>query len=256
MADAGLAGLPVADLRRMAAAADALLAVTREAAARGSTPILDLIGGRECEIGTHYPPDDVYDFDSGAGYYYHVHPPGPRSTAIGAQGPSGHGHFHLFVNRKALPAGIRPWKRPGRPVRGWGVLHLGAIAIGSNGVPTHLFTLNPHFSQEWLYPAQTVIGLFDRFRFADPAPPTRWVTAMTALFRPQFSQLLKQRDQVLAPLVGPPSRLAAGVEIASAMPIDIDAQIVAIDDAIASSSRPKPQRRTGEDVGQTGSVGA
>ena len=34
----------------------------------------------------HYPPDDVYDRETHAQFYYHAHPPGERSFAE-------HGHF-------------------------------------------------------------------------------------------------------------------------------------------------------------------
>lgn len=53
----------------------------------------------------HYPPEDSYDPESHAQYYFHAHPPGEREW-------SDYGHFHIFLRPKGMPAGISPAPLP------------------------------------------------------------------------------------------------------------------------------------------------
>jgi len=234
-----LSRLPPDRLKRMMAAADDILTVVEEAAGRGSHIIADLIGPAPFTVGEHYPPDDVYDGVTGCGYYYHAHPSGPRNTADGPRDYSEHGHFHLFVNRRAVPRGTKPLQRPSRPVKNWGLCHLAAIVIAPSGVPSRLFTVHQGLSQEWIYPAPVVMELLDRFAIADTGrtePVTRFVVAMAALFRPQITFLLEQRDWELASLPCPRRpRLGETLDITSEIAIDLDRQIAAVERALSAS---------------------
>ena len=225
-------------LAHMHAAAAEVLAVLDEIASRGGHVVTELIGTADFIVGEHYPSDDFYDPGSGAGFYYHAHHDDPRAYPDGLRHLPEHGHFHLMMNRLAVPAGVRPLKRPGRPIKNWGQCHIIALVMDRTGLPRRLFTLNQWPSQEWLYPAPVVTDLLDRFVIADPGlrtPANRWVFAMAALFYPQISSLLYERDRALA--AWPVARGAASVyqdrslEIPSMIDIDLDRQIAAIDRA-------------------------
>jgi len=242
--DKSFSNLPLQQLVEMSRAADDILCVVEAAAVRGSHIICDLVGETPFTVGEHYPPDDTYDFATGCGYYYHAHPTGPRITSEGSRDYSEHGHFHLFVNRKAVPRGAKPLLRPSRPIKNWGVCHVAAIVIDPRGVPSRLFTIHQWLSQEWMYPAPVVIDLLDRFAITDSTklePVTRFVVAMTVLFRPQMENLLYQRDNVLAnapPLRRP--RFGETLDITSEIAIDLDRQIAAVDRALSQTRRGRP----------------
>jgi hypothetical protein len=230
--------LPRARLERMRRAADDIVAVLNETAARKTHIITELIGAATFTIGEHYPPDDVYDRGTGAGFYYHAHHADPRAYPGGFRFIPEHGHFHLLMNRRAIPPGFKPLKRPGRPVKDWGPCHIVAIVIDESGAPCRMFTLNQWLSQEWLYPAPVLIDLLDRFALSDPAlrtPVNRWVVAMVALFQPQIAHLLKRRDRAFASWpIGPGAKTIFDdetLEIPSMLDIDLDRQIAAVDRA-------------------------
>jgi len=220
----------------MAHAADELIAVLEQSAASDGHIIRDLIGEATFTVGDHYPQDDVYDHETGAGFYYHAHPLTPRAHVSGLQILPEHGHFHLFVNRRAVPPGVKPLKRPGRPIKNWGLCHLAAIVMDVSGVPSRLFTTNQWLSKEWIYPALVVIDLLDKFEIADRTPINIWVTSMAALFRPQIEFLLHERDRILLtdPARGLLNSAIQGetLEITSHIEIDIDRQIAAVDRAL------------------------
>ena len=223
----------------MRSAADELLAVLDDTASRGQHIIGLLIGEATFTVGDHYPPDDVYDHATGAGFFYHAHPADPRPRVSGPQPLPEHGHFHLFVNRRAVPRGVKPLKRPGRPTKNWGLCHLAAIAMDVRGVPSRVFTTNLQLCQEWVYPAPVVIDMLDRFEIGDPClrtPVSAWVTSMAALFRPQIVFLLRGRDRILAPEAGHCAFKSADrdepLEITSHVEIDIDRQIATVDRAL------------------------
>ncbi len=220
----------------MCRAADDVLAVLEAVASRGSHVVTELIGAGPFTIGEHYPPDDVYDHGSGAGFYYHAHHDDPRACPDGVRLLPEHGHFHLLMNRLAVPAGAKPLKRPGRPIKDWGQCHLVALVMSDSGVPCRLFTLNQWPSQEWLYAAPVATDLLDRFQLTDPGlqtPVNRWVFAMAALFQPQIAYLLHERDRVLSsrtPVGGAKSIYQdRTLEIPSLIDIDLDRQIEAVD---------------------------
>ena len=224
----------------MALAAGEIIAVLEATAARGSHIVSDLIGDAAFTVGDHYPPDDVYDHVTGAGFFYHAHPIGPRAYVSGLRELAEHGHFHLFINRRAVPPGVKPLERPGRPIENWGLCHLVAIVMDISGIPSRIFTTNQWLSKEWMYPAPVVIDLLDRFEIGDRTPASIWVTAMVALFRPQIEFLLHERDRLLITNAAHhlPQSAVHGetLEITSQVEIDIDRQIVAVDRALGASS--------------------
>ena len=84
----------------------------------------------------HYPDGDVFDNESHSQYYYHAHPAEER--------PGEHGHFHVFLRPKGMPAGIAPAKvadfePPDDPDDA--LCHLAAISMDPKGFPIKLFRL-------------------------------------------------------------------------------------------------------------------
>lgn len=225
--------LPLEQLKCMSRAADRLLDVLESTAKKGGHIVRDLIGDAVLTVGDHYPSDDVYDPMTGTLFFYHAHDAGTRAFAE-------HGHFHCFVERHAIPPGLKPLKRPGRPKKDWGLCHLVAVSMDSSGVPARLFTTNQWVTKEWLYPAPVVIDLLERFAIADASlvtPAGEWITSLIALFRPQIEFLLHARDRTLAAHRQEPSFKTVyqdeTLEIASLIEIDIDRQIVAVNRALA-----------------------
>lgn len=141
----------------------------------------------------HYPPDDVYDTDSHAQYYYHAH----RSEA------GEHGHFHTFLRPRGMPANVAPIEYPATdpwPQGDEALSHLIAIAMDAYGYPTGLFTVNRWVTAEAWYPADQVIRMLDHFVIdhAFPSwPVNRWISAMFILYRPHMEALLLHRDRVI-----------------------------------------------------------
>ena len=185
----------------------------------GRNPVNDLIGAAPFTQWDHYPPADFFDPATGALFFYHAHSPEERVTGE-------HGHFHCFVERSRIDASAVPLFKPKPQARAKELCHLVAVSIDMRGLPTELFTTNQWVTDEWLYPAEAVVPLIDAFSFPstrDTSLASRWLEALIALFRPQISQLLQERDVALAPA----HRRARSrkIEIASRSTIDIDERI-------------------------------
>jgi len=179
----------------------------------------------------HYPDGDVFDHETYAQYYYHSHRPEEGE----------HGHFHLFMRRDGIPGEMQP-----APFAGTGewptgddiICHLIAIAMEPKGYPTHLFTTNRWVTGECWYKAADVTGLLDRFDIDHTYPSwavNRWITAMVALYHPQITQLLIERDAVIQAW----SESHAGdvledrdLELTSKISLDIKHQIKQINKAL------------------------
>ncbi len=148
----------------------------------------------------HYPPGDVYDFETHAQYYYHAHPPEGRVEKFGAE----HGHFHTFLRPKGMPKGAKPAPVPDyeEPEGDNDALtHFIGVATNRAGFPIRLFTTNRWVTGETWYTAKTVISMLDRFEMdmAWPSMPVNiWITAMLRLFRPDIETLLMERDRMVA----------------------------------------------------------
>ncbi len=193
-----LVGLPVDDLRAMAAAGQEIVDVYRTLAKTDDNVVGELLKGHETFYEwDHYPPGDVYDQESHGQFYYHAHPPAERFKRE-------HGHFHTFLRPKGMPSGIKPapvpnFKKPDDPDDA--LSHLIAIATTSDGFPFRLFTVNRWVTGEVWYTAADVITLLDCFKInhAQPSwPVNRWITAMIHLIKPQIIELLEARDRAVA----------------------------------------------------------
>lgn len=184
---------------------------------RSGTPLMRRLLPAETEmrLWDHYPPGDVCCPVSGARYFYHAHPPEERGTGE-------HGHFHLFLPVRAMAAQARPLVAPDREAQGDDWVHLVALAISAEGLPTSLFTVNRWVTDECLYPAQSVmqaIGQFDLRGAAGDPLVNQWLTAAVALCAPLIGALLVERDSQL--LAHDPGGENRAFEVLSRAPIDL-----------------------------------
>ncbi len=180
----------------------------------------------------HYPPDDVYDTQTHAQYYYHAH----RSKI------KEHGHFHTFLRPRGMPAGVSPIDFPATdpwPQGNEAVSHLFAIAMDAYGYPTGLFTVNRWVTAEAWYPADQVIRMLDHFivDHAFPSwPVNRWISAMAVLYRPHIEALLRQRDEVIwesfRKKPGQDIFEDRSLDITSYLPISVDTLIMELEHLI------------------------
>lgn len=255
-----------ADWRGREAEAAARLRECRAAlAARGSNVVRELVGGGAADAITdwrHYPDGEVYDPVTHVQFFFHRHPGPP---AAGGAPPAEHGHFHLFMRGEGMPAGATPLVPPELAVanapaprqsaplkrgRSDEVCHLVAIAIDTRGEPVRLFTTNRWVTGETWYRADDAIAMLDRVRLGDAAAPGlvgRWIEAVVALFRPEISVLLRNRDKAVGdwrwrwPRRDPfeDTRL----EVTSSFAIDLDARLAAVETRGVETARSAPPRR-------------
>lgn len=140
----------------------------------------------------HYPPDDVFDGESGAQYYYHAH----------RNDHAEHGHFHTFVRlpstaaQSAVPTEVGPGRSADDEV-----VHLVGISMDAYGYPIGLFTTNRWVCGGAWRSAGETSQLLHRFRIdhAYPSwPVNHWISAMMILYRPHIEALLRHRDAVVS----------------------------------------------------------
>ncbi|MCP5149308.1 MAG: hypothetical protein H6983_12485 [Ectothiorhodospiraceae bacterium] len=190
-----LEALPIADLERMARAADEIAECERVLERGGLNIVGEVLRGQ----GTfyeldHYPSGDVFDDRTHAQYYYHAH-----------RGVSGeHGHFHTFMRR----AGIAPTASPAPylstacwPDADDALAHLVAISMDARGRAVGLFTTNRWVTGETWYRSDDVVEMVRGFEIdhAYPSwPANRWLGAMMRLFEPEIVALLRHRDVVVS----------------------------------------------------------
>ena len=184
----------------------------------------------------HYPDGDVYDPGTHSQYYYHAHPAEER------QGE--HGHFHTFLRPDGMPPDIRPapvpdFEPPEDPDDA--LSHIIAISMDRKGFPIKLFTTNRWVTGEVWYAAGDVCRLLHLFNIdhAQPSWPVNiWITNMLVLFRPQIKSLIHARDRVVSEWQRshPDENVyeARALEVASEVSIDVDAQLLAVAEALAS----------------------
>lgn len=140
-------------------------------------------GVSNIEAWEHYPPGDVYDPASHAQWFYHCHPT--------SEGSAEHGHFHCFLR----PQGT------GGPIH-----HLIAIGVDAHGRLLRLFTVNQWVVGDDWADAGTTILLLGRFDMQMPSPSylvNRWLTAIFVAYENEITELIRQRDRVLAAHVAP-----------------------------------------------------
>jgi len=182
------------ELEAMAAAADEVLECYRVLRKTDDNIVGEVLRGH----GTfyewdHYPPGDVYDYETHSQYYYHAH----LADLRGGE----HGHFHTFLRPKGMPRGVKPAPVPDyEPPKDKddALSHLVGISMDPAGFPNRLFTTNRWVTGEVWYAAEDVIRMLERFDIdhARPSWPTnRWITNMVRLFRPRIAELIRERDR-------------------------------------------------------------
>lgn len=203
----------------------------RRVLVRGGLNVVgEILRGQETFVEmAHYPPDDVFDADSHAQYYYHAH-----------RGAAEHGHFHTFLRAGGMPDGVAPAKavEASEPWPGGdeAISHLIAVSMDAWGEPIGLFACNRWVTGETWYAAEDVIRMLARFEIdhAWPSwPVNRWLGAMLRLYQPWIEGLLRHRDAV----VGAWQRTHPGVdvfedralEITGYLPVSVPALMTALE---------------------------
>lgn len=186
----------------------------------------------------HYPDSDVHDPQNGSIWFYHAH----AADDDGDRPWDEHGHFHLFVYTDFIEKGAEPIALPEKrdPEKG-GLTHLVAISFNNAGLPTRIFTTNRWVSDEWMYPADSVIPLLDCFKIEKEkgrdkdefSLTSRWLAACLKLYRPQVEWALIERDKKLHELKAKDENFAENqkYEVLSAVEFDLAQQIDAIETA-------------------------
>ena len=249
----------------MAAQGRALRACQHEFEAAGSSVLSAVLGGASAVAEwQHYPEGDLHDPATHAQYFYHVHPPGERKSALRGASESDareHGHFHTFLRARGMPPGVRPLVMPELAIadnpaapkaplfpsapqstaeeEGEPWSHLVAVALDGTGRPLRFFTTNRWVTGETWYPAVDVAAMLDRFVIGgEPAPLlSRWLATLLGLYRPLLAELLLARD---AAVMDWRRRRRAKVhvfedrrlEVTSQLAIDIEGQIALVDAAL------------------------
>lgn len=177
------------------------------------SPMALLTEGLPPEPLRHYPHGDVYDRATHAQFYGHTHRAGE------------HGHIHLFLRPRGMPAALRPLHKPAEPDA---PCHLVAVGFGADGWPNQLFTTNRWVTGEAWYPADAVAAMLEGFRVSTNgplAPLAALMTELVAFYRPVIAALAERRDSAVAawgrdhPGIDPLEDPA--LEITSAMSIDL-----------------------------------
>ncbi len=229
-------GLSDSRLQAMQGAADEMIEVLQQAASEGKHILLDVLasaGGEPFTEWEHYPAGDVHDKKNGALWFYHAH-----SENEAARPWSEHGHFHTFIYTEHLPDGAEPIALPDDPdFEKGGLCHLVSISFDHAGTPVRVFTTNRWVTSEWMYPAETLIPLIDRFRIEDGdyRLTSKWLMAAMGVFRPQIEQALLERDRVIGRMrQGDPEKFSEDkdVEVLSSFTFDLASQIDAIEAAL------------------------
>lgn len=185
-----------AELERLADAAAVIVECIGELEARGSNLVAEILNGHDFIEYDHYPPDDIYDPQSHAQYYFHAHPPERGAW-------NDYGHFHTFLRPRGMPAGVHPLalgQTLPKADSNDALSHLIGISMNRAGRPVQLFTTNRWVTDETWYAADDVIAMLDHFTvdLAKPSRPlNRWITAMLILFRSDIETLIKERDMTI-----------------------------------------------------------
>lgn len=149
--------------------------------------------GEAVRIWDRYPPRDVVNGRRGARYFYHCHPPEARGGE--------HGHFHLFVDRAAVPGTALFVPPADAPPPLSEVVHIAALAIDAQGLPIRWFTVNRWVTGEWMYRAPALVPLLPDYDLDGPdGDPlvNAFLGAMVRLSVPVLAALLVERDRVIA----------------------------------------------------------
>ena len=176
----------------------------------------------------HYPARDARDAQSRSRWYFHRH-------SASAYEAGGHGHFHLFLHRTQLPGWVEPEAGPpaGEKCKA-PVAHVAALSVDAAGAPQRWFTTNRFVTNEFLFPAPTMIAHLPGFNVEHTGKGAfigSFLTAMVTLYREEIASLLHERDERQAALATRLGRAAyereSGVEVLSQAAIDIEAKLCA-----------------------------
>lgn len=183
-----------------------------------------VLTGPDVHFWDHYPDDDARDEFTRSRWYYHVHEPGDRD-------PREHGHFHLFLHRTQIDPTAEPMASPSEGDEAPALMaHVAGLSIDHNGIPIAWFATNRWVTDEFLYPAETLVAHLDQFN-VDHTPEddlvNRFLTAMVALYSDELASLLRERDARLSELVSNagPVTYETGNDILATCPIDLDSKI-------------------------------
>ncbi|ATE66837.1 DUF6969 family protein [Rhizorhabdus dicambivorans] len=205
-------------------AAEVVVATITRMAEEGRPLMARVLPVGEAHFWAHYPDDDARDSMSRSRWYYHVHAPGERD-------PAEHGHFHLFLHRTQLddPGGFLAAPAEGEDAPAH-VTHIAGLSVDRSGVPLAWFATNRWVTDEFLYPADTMIAHLDRYdvdNTEEDGLVNRFLTAMVTLYRTELADLLRRRDLAQAELVASTGIAAyeADNDVLATCPIDLDAKI-------------------------------
>lgn len=182
----------------------------------------------------HMPRGDVFDRETASQYYYHAHPKKPGAPSIH---DDEHGHFHCFLRGQAIDR--QPLEGQDVPEKPGDIAaHIIGIGMDAKGVPIRLFTTNRWVTGEIWYSAEDMIALLDRYDvdISTPSWPLNlWITNLLRLYRPEIVALLRERDEAIASWARahPDSDVYEdrGLEVTSALEIDLAARVEALEDA-------------------------
>ena len=177
----------------------------------------------------HFPDDDARDTETRSRWYYHVHAPGDRD-------PAEHGHFHLFLHRTQLNQSAVPLVIPEEGEDALAhVTHIAGLSVDHSGIPITWFVTNRWVTDEFMYPAETLIAHLDRYDVdqtpEDPAV-NRFLTAMVALYRDEIASMLIERDEKLAAILAAennPTIYERGNDVLAFRTINLDEKIESLD---------------------------
>jgi hypothetical protein len=143
-----------------------------------------------------------------------------------------------------MPAGVKPAPLPDfepKPAPDDLVCHLVAVSMDRNGWPVGLFTTNRWVTGETWHAAEDVTAMLDGFDMKVDRPSwavNRWLSGMLRLFRPQIEELLQQRDARIREWQAAHPEANAyedrGLEVTSQLPIDVEAQVRALEQRLAA----------------------
>ena len=225
-----LDGLPAAQIAALRQARADLFAVTAAYNALGAHPVREVLaaGPQPFTRYTHYPEGDVDDVPAGYAWYYHAHDPAESRPW------EEHGHFHCWAYAKIM-APAEPLARPPEgDAEGGGIVHLLGLCCSDRGAPNRLFTINRWASNEWMYPADDLAPVIDRFALDGDLPHpmvSRWLSALLRVLSPQIDWLLHERDRVLSEArARDPEGYSEdrSIDIASTVTFDLNAHLRAI----------------------------
>lgn len=205
-------------------AAEVVVATITSMAQDGRPLMARVLSADEVHFWAHYPDDDARDTRTRSRWYYHVHAPGERD-------PAEHGHFHLFLHRTQLddPGAFLAAPAEGEDAPAH-VTHIAGLSVDHSGVPLTWFATNRWVTDEFLYPADTMIAHLDRYdvdNTEEDGLVNRFLTAMVTLYRTELADLLRRRDSVQAELVASTGIAAYEAEndVLGTCLIDLDAKI-------------------------------